>query len=48
MEHNEKLECLKLMSRARKGEEIAPKISEKLHFGFKKANFTHQQIKASL
>ena len=48
MEHNEKLVCLKLMSRARKGEEIAPKISEKLHFGFEKANFTHEQIKASL
>ena len=48
MEHNEKLECLQLMSAARKGEEIAPKISENLHFGFEKRNFTHEQIKASL
>ena len=48
MEPNEKLECLKLISAARKGEEIAPKLTEKLHFGFEKMNFTHEQIKASL
>ncbi len=40
--------CLNLVSKAKAGTEIESRISDEVHFGFEKANFTHDQIKASL
>ena len=42
-----KTNCIDLISKANTGNAIDSKISDDLHFGFEKANFTHDQIKAS-